>query len=82
MNPHLNSAAHRIDDASYAARCREQLDVAGALVLKDFFTAEAVAEVIEQSEPLETSAFYAASTHNVYLTPPDSSLPESHPFNR
>ena len=62
MNPHLNNAAHAINDASYVAQCRQQLDRDGALVLSQFFTSEAIAEVIAQSEPRESDAYYAKST--------------------
>lgn len=82
MNPHLNTFLHPIDDADYAARCRADLDATGALVLKGFFTQEAIARVVEESAPREAVAFYASSTHNVYLTPRDPHLPENHAFNR
>lgn len=80
--PHIDTARHTIDDAHYAANCRSQLDATGVLVLKGFFTPEAVARVVEDSSPLETDAYYAASTHNVYLTPSDPDLPPDHVFNR
>jgi hypothetical protein len=38
--------------------------------------------VLADASPREADAFYAGSTHNVYLTPPDPSLPDHHPFNR
>ncbi len=82
MNPHLNADTHLIADSNYIARCRRQVDRDGALVLKSFFTADAIAEVIAQSEPHEADAFYASSTHNVYLTPPNPDLAADHPFNR
>ncbi len=82
MNPHLNAANHPIHDFAYAQQCRARLDEAGALVLSNFFRRESIAEVIKQSEPFEANAFYASSTHNVYLTPPDPALPDDHTFNR
>lgn len=82
MNPHLNTHQHRIEDAEYRSRCRETLDKDGALVLPGFFTSEAIASVIAQAEPHEADAFYAQSTHNVYLTPPDPNLAPDHTFNR
>ena len=39
-------------------------------------------QVVEASEGREAEAFYANSTHNVYLTPLDPSLPDNHTFNR
>ena len=80
--PHINSRSHPIDDRDYAALCKEELDVAGALVLPGFFTAEAINAIVRESAHREDEAFYAASTHNVYLTPPDASLAPDHAFNR
>lgn len=51
-------------------------------MLEGFFAHEAVARVIEESVHREADAFYANTTHNVYLTPPDPALPRDHPFNR
>lgn len=78
----LDTTAHPLDDPAYVTECRERLDRDGALVLSGFFTPEAVARVVEQSAPRQTDAFYAASTHNVWLTDPDPTVPTDHPFNR
>lgn len=79
---HLNTAEHRLADSAYVSACREALAASGALVLPDFFTAEAIAEIVAQSAPHEADAYYANSTHNVYLTPPDPDRSPDHPFNR
>jgi hypothetical protein len=78
----INQARHPIGDAAYAKACGAQLDAAGALVLAEFFSAEAIARIIEESAHREADAFYAKSTHNVYLTPPDPELDVEHPLNR
>lgn len=78
----VDTSAHPIVDATYVAECRSQLDAAGALVLTQFFTPDAVARVVAEAAPRESDAFYADSTHNVYLTPPDPALDRDHPFNR
>ena len=80
--PHVDTSRHPILDATYAERCRTQLDEDGALVLEGFFTPDAIAQVVAESAHREGDAFCADSTHNVYLTPPDPSRPASHPFNR
>ncbi|MDG2160874.1 MAG: 2OG-Fe(II) oxygenase [Acidimicrobiales bacterium] len=51
-------------------------------MLEDFFATEAVARVVADSARREAEAYYAVSTHNVYLTPPDPALGADHPFNR
>ena len=82
MTPAVDLERHRLDDAGYRRRCRAKLDVEGALVLSGFFTAEAVQAVIDESMQNAEAAYYAGSTHNVYLTEPDVDLADDHPFNR
>ncbi len=79
---YLNADRHPIDDPTYGEYRRHQLDTKGALILEGFFTEKTIARVVAESEPRGADAFYAASTHNVYLTPPDPTLVENHPFNR
>lgn len=74
--------AHPIADLDYAVNCRATLDRVGALVLPGFFTPAAVEAVRAESVDRFGDAFFADSTHNVYLTDPDPSLPTDHPFNR
>jgi hypothetical protein len=80
--PHVRLDSHPLDDPGYRDRCRDELEAAGVLVMEGFFTQEAVTEVVTASAHREDEAYYATSTHNVYLTPPDPGLPVSHPFNR
>ncbi|MBT5579832.1 MAG: 2OG-Fe(II) oxygenase [Acidimicrobiaceae bacterium] len=79
---HIDSQSHPISDPDYATACKEELDAAGALVLPNFFTPEAIDAIIRESANREDEAFYAASTHNVYLTPTDASFAPDHAFNR
>jgi carrier-protein-independent halogenase WelO5-like protein len=81
-NTHLDTTRHPIDSESYRSKCRTRLDHDGALVLKGFVTAETVALVVGESARHEPDAFYATDAHNVYLTPPDPTLPADHPYNR
>jgi len=78
----INTNQHAIESVRYMAQCQTELDTEGALVLNSFFTPDAIAKVIAQSSPLEQNAFYARSTHNVYLTPPNPDLPSTHTYNR
>lgn len=79
---HIDSERHPIAEAAFADRCRRRLDAEGVLVLPGFFAPAAVRLVVAESASRENEAFYANSTHNVYLTPPDPDLPADHPFNR
>lgn len=79
---HLNMADHPIEDESFAVACRRHLETDGALILRQFFTPDAIDKVVRDSAPFEDSAFYAGSTHNVYLTEVDPDLGPGHVFNR
>jgi len=78
----IDLTAHPLASVEYATTCQRQLDADGALILAGFFTQRAIAQVVEQSTPFESQAYYADSTHNVYLTPSDPALADDHPFNR
>jgi len=79
---HLNLASHPLADADYIAQCRLRLDEEGALVLPGFAQHETIAEIVRSSERREHDAYYANTTHNVYLMAPDDTLEATHPFNR
>ena len=73
---------HPIDTKDYADQCRHDLEATGALVLKRFFSTKAIKQIVEQSADCEAAAYYARSTHNVYLTEQDPALGADHTFNR
>ena len=79
---HLDVARHPITEIGYIAQCRETLDRDGALVLDGFAAAATINEIVAQSAGRESEAFYANSTHNVYLTPMDDAFDVDHPRNR
>lgn len=79
---HVDIERHPIDDPAYAQQCRKRLDADGALVLGGFLRSASLDAIVAESSPRETDAYYASSTHNVYLTPPDPGLADDHPFNR
>ena len=81
-SPHIRLDLHPISELEYQHQCRFILEKEGALVLKDFFSESSVREVVHASSGREAGAFYANSTHNVYLTPVNQELAETHPFNR
>lgn len=82
MTPHFDTKRHPITDDGYVARCRERLAHDGALVLRGFARASTIERIVAESAPREPDAFYAGTTHNVYLTPSDPALPDDHPYNR
>lgn len=78
----IDGFQHPINTLEYRRRCREELEAKGALVLRGFLTREAIDQVVGDVGLREDEAYYATSTHNVYLTPSDSDLPPNHPLNR
>ena len=75
----IDLTAHPIHDEEYAQTCKRQFDAAGVLVLKQFLTESARAAIIEEGEDKQSSVFYTASGHNVYLRPKDTNLADDHP---
>ena len=78
----IDLVRHPIDDAGYRSTCRNELARTGVLVLARFFTVAAVERVVAEFAGRESEAFYAQSTHNVWLTEPDPTLGADHVFNR
>ena len=80
---HIQSSNHAISDSEYIDQCRRTLDTEGALVLRGFFTPDAVQQVLDASYRRQSEAFFTTTnTHNVHLTPPDPNLAPDHVFNR
>ncbi len=78
----LDTDRHPLADLTYQASCRERLDTDGALVLNGLVPASIIDEVVADAAPRIDEAFFADSTHNVYLTDPDPCLADDHAFNR
>ncbi len=78
----VDAERHPIEEPAYVDRCRLQLHRDGALVLQGFARPETIELIVTQSAQLESGAFYAGTTHNVYLTASDPDFPGEHPFNR
>lgn len=64
------------------AQCAALLKADGVVTLPGFLRPGAVAELVAEAEATSPLAYYTASTHNVYLTPTDPTLPADHIFNR
>ena len=82
LSDFVNLAAHPIDDVAYIADKKAQLDRDGVVCLHDFIAKDGLQKMIDAAMHSQHLAYFTNSTHNVYLTPPDTSLPETHIFNR
>ncbi len=78
----IDVASHPIGDPLYRTACREQLDRAGALVLRDFFRAEAIATILDESLARRDDVYFTVDDHTAYLDPPDAAFAPDHPRNR
>jgi hypothetical protein len=78
----VNLEAFPLDSPDLAARCAGQLAATGVVTLPGFLLPETIRSLVAEAEACADQAFYTASTHNVYLTRPDTSLPPDHVFNR
>ncbi|MEM7214244.1 MAG: 2OG-Fe(II) oxygenase [Pseudomonadota bacterium] len=76
------AAAHPLNDRDYVAQCKDTLDRDGALVLSGFITEGAIEQMKKEGLEGMGDAYFCASNHNVYLTPPDSAFSMEHPRNR
>lgn len=76
------SAQHPIADDNYLERCKSQLDDSGVLVLDGFIQAAAIEKMKINAVDGIGDAYFCATNHNVYLTPPDAAFPMDHPRNR
>lgn len=82
MTSVLDLDRHPLDDATYRARSRARLEVDGALVVPGLVPASVIDAIVAEMAPRESEAFFAGSSHNVYLTDPDPSWPAGHAVNR
>ena len=78
----IRTNLHNMSSTEAREAHRAELDSTGALVLADFFSAEFVDHVRSESAGREADAFFANSTHNVWLTPPNPGLGDEHIYNR
>ena len=73
---------HKLDDASYIAAAQQTLDETGVLALDGFLQEATRHQLVSEAQAEASQAYFTNSTHNVYLTPRDDSLPDDHVYNR
>ena len=76
----LNSCS--LNSIDFADKCRQKLSDTGVLLLPQFLLPEALNQTIKEAQARAHLAYFTKNTHNVYLSEPDTSLPETHVFNR
>jgi len=80
MNPEniINLEQHPIQESDYSKSCKDQLDVAGVLVMKKFLTHETVKSLQAEAREVRPLAYFCHQNHNAYLLDPDPDFPAEH----
>ena len=73
---------HPIASDVFRARCKEELDNNGVLVLSGFLTTDSVNSIAMDGRRCQHLAHYTVNDHNVFLRPPDPAFTDKHPRNR
>jgi hypothetical protein len=83
INEWVDLDLHPLKDTEYIRQCKLRLDTTGCLTLPNFLRESARYNLVLEAKENEHLAYYTTnSTHNVYLTPPDPTLPPDHVYNR
>jgi len=78
----VNLKSCSLNSIDFADKCRQKLSDIGVLPLPQFLLPEALNQIIKEAQAQAHLAYFTKNTHNVYLSQPDTSLPETHVFNR
>ena len=82
LNRYIDMDAQAINTRGYRDACKAQLRREGVLKLDGFVHTETLQQLITEADDAQGGAFYTVAKHNVYLTKPNSDLPQDHIFNR
>ena len=82
INKWVNLETCPLDSIDFANQCRQKLSEEGVLLIPQFLQSEALKQTIKEAEAQTHLAYFTKKTHNVYLSKPNASLPETHVFNR
>ena len=77
----INYNSCPLSDKKFVSNCFEVLSREGALTIKNFLKSKTISSLVEEAKNNQHKAYYSDSTHNIYLTPSDDSLPDDHIFN-
>ena len=78
----INLKSYPLSSNDFANKCRQKLSDTGVLLIPQFILPKALNQTIKEAEAQAHLAYFTKKTHNVYLSEPDTSLPETHVFNR
>ena len=78
----IDEVRHPLSSSSFSDQCRDVLDRDGVLTLEGFIRQDRLSSMTDAAEKSAHHAYFTSSTHNVYLTPKNTDLPDDHVFNR
>ena len=78
----VNLKSYPLSSIDFTDKCRQKLSDTGVLLLPQFLLPEALNQTIKEALARAHLAYFTKNTHNVYLSEPNTSLPEDHVFNR
>jgi len=78
----VNLKSCSLNSINFADKCRQKLSDTGVLLIPQFLLPEALNQTIKEAEAQAHLAYFTKKTHNAYLSQPDTSLPDTHVFNR
>jgi len=78
----INLKSCSLNSTDFADKCRQKLSDTGVLLLPQFLLPEALNQIKKEAQARAHLAYFTKKTHNVYLSQPDTSLPDTHVFNR
>ena len=78
----VNLKSCSLNSIDFADKCRQKLSDTGVLLIPQFLLPEALKQIIKEAQARTHLAYFTKKTHNIYLSEPDTSLPESHVYIR
>ena len=78
----VNLKSCSLNSTDFTDECRQKLSNTGVLLLPQFLLPEALNQIRKEAQARAHLAYFTKKTHNIYLSESDTSLPETHVFNR
>nr|CAA6802393.1 MAG: arpA protein - Streptomyces griseus [uncultured Thiotrichaceae bacterium] len=77
----VNTETFPINNVEFQMHSRNTLRRDGAFIMEGFLKPAAIQQVKQEAEDNQQHAYFCQNKHTVYLSPPDTNLPENHTRN-
>lgn len=78
----IDLAVNPITDPAYVKQCKETLERDGAIVIENFLTPAALAQIKQEGDAKKDLAFFTHQKHNIYISDADENYDKDHIRNR